>query len=119
MRTGFLFAILSAWCLAAAASWQDVPPRAAKGRYVTVDFMAARQAGDEVWAGVRFRLDPGWHVYWRNPGDSGGPPRVRWTRLPPGWSAGEIEWPAPQRMRPTAVAERVGGRSRHMRMSPA
>ncbi len=98
MRTGFLFAILSVSCLAAAASGQDVPPRVAKGRYVTVDLVTARQADDEVWAGVRFRLDPGWHVYWRNPGDSGGPPRVRWTRLPPGWSAGEIEWPAPQRI---------------------
>ena len=25
-------------------------------------------------AGVEMRLDPGWHTYWRNPGDSGVPP---------------------------------------------
>ena len=26
---------------------------------------------DEEWLGVRWRLAPGWHVYWLNPGDSG------------------------------------------------
>lgn len=26
-------------------------------------------------AGVEFRMDPGWHTYWRYPGDSGVPPR--------------------------------------------
>jgi DsbC/DsbD-like thiol-disulfide interchange protein len=98
MHTGLLFAILSASYPAAVPSGQDVPPRVANGRHVTVELVAAQQAADEVWAGVRFRLDPGWHVYWRNPGDSGGPPRVQWTRLPPGWSAGQIEWPAPQRI---------------------
>jgi DsbC/DsbD-like thiol-disulfide interchange protein len=28
-----------------------------------------------VRAGVEFRMDPGWHTYWRYPGDSGVPPR--------------------------------------------
>jgi DsbC/DsbD-like thiol-disulfide interchange protein len=27
-------------------------------------------------AGVELRLDPGWHTYWRYPGDSGVPPRI-------------------------------------------
>lgn len=48
--------------------------------------------------GLRFRLDPGWHVYWRNPGDSGGPPSVHWTQLPAGWSPGELLWPVPDRI---------------------
>ena len=73
-------------------------PRIAKGRYATVELVAARQNAGEVWAAVRFRLDPGWHVYWRNPGDSGGPPRVEWPQLPAGWSAGQIQWPTPQRI---------------------
>ena len=29
------------------------------------------RAGERVRAGVQLRLDPGWHVYWKNPGDSG------------------------------------------------
>src|SRR5262245_34862565 len=47
--------------------------------------------------GLRFRMQPGWHVYWKNPGDSGTPPSVEWT-VPAGWSAGEIEWPTPRRI---------------------
>jgi thiol:disulfide interchange protein DsbD len=49
------------------------------------------------WLGVKFTLEPGWHVYWLNPGDSGEPPEVRW-RLPTGVAAGPIEWPVPQRL---------------------
>ncbi len=47
--------------------------------------------------GLRLRMKPNWHVYWRNPGDSGLPPEVAWT-LPDGFSAGEIAWPAPHRI---------------------
>lgn len=47
--------------------------------------------------GLHFQLDRGWHIYWVNPGDSGEPPRVTW-QLPPGLKAGEIEWPAPEKM---------------------
>ena len=41
-------------------------------------------------------MRPGWHVYWRNPGDAGLPPEIAWT-LPPGFTAGEIAWPTPER----------------------
>ncbi len=46
---------------------------------------------------VRMQVKPGWHVYWRNPGDSGLPPEVTWT-LPAGFNAGAIRWPAPERI---------------------
>lgn len=52
--------------------------------------------GGSVEVAVELRVIPGWHVYWRNPGDSGMPPRLVWT-LPPGWSAGEPRFPAPER----------------------
>ncbi|MEQ1438431.1 thioredoxin family protein [Fontimonas sp. SYSU GA230001] len=51
------------------------------------------RTGDN-WVALRLRPEPGWHVYWRNPGDSGIPTRLDW-RLPPGVSAGEIQWPYP------------------------
>jgi DsbC/DsbD-like thiol-disulfide interchange protein len=57
----------------------------------------APQAGTKLWAGLLFRLDPGWHVYWQNAGDSGEPPRIHWN-LPPGFSAGAIAWPTPTRL---------------------
>lgn len=40
-------------------------------------------------------LEEGWHVYWKNPGDSGLPLEFRWT-LPDGASAGDIDYPAPK-----------------------
>jgi thiol:disulfide interchange protein len=48
-------------------------------------------------AGLYFKLESGWHIYWKNAGDSGEPPRIRWT-LPEGISAGEIQFPAPRRL---------------------
>ena len=46
--------------------------------------------------GLRLDMDEHWHVYWRNPGDAGLPPRLTWE-LPEGWQAGEIQWPYPER----------------------
>lgn len=46
---------------------------------------------------VHMRLKPGWHVYWRNPGDSGLPPEVTWA-MPAGFGTGGIRWPAPHRI---------------------
>ena len=58
---------------------------------------AAVAPGDAVEVALRITADPGWHVYWRNPGDSGLPVRVRWT-LPPGAAAGPLRFPAPARL---------------------
>ncbi|MFA5940964.1 MAG: thioredoxin family protein [Sinimarinibacterium sp.] len=51
------------------------------------------KTGDN-WVALRLRPEPGWHVYWRNPGDSGIPTKLDW-RLPAGVTAGEIQWPYP------------------------
>lgn len=48
-------------------------------------------------AGLYFKLEPGWHVYWKNPGDAGEPPHIKWT-LPQGVTAGPIEFPIPKRL---------------------
>lgn len=53
--------------------------------------------GKTFTAGVILRMDPGWHVYWKNPGDSGLPTRVAWD-APPGFAAGPIQWPLPERI---------------------
>lgn len=47
--------------------------------------------------GVEFRMAPGWHIYWKNPGDAGLAPRLRW-RLPPGYTASEPSFPAPRKI---------------------
>src|ERR1035441_8368223 len=47
--------------------------------------------------GLYFKLEPGWHIYWKNAGDSGEPPHLRWT-LPEGVTAGPLQFPAPKRL---------------------
>jgi len=46
---------------------------------------------------LRLQMEDHWHVYWKNPGDAGMPTSIAWT-LPPGYVAGPIQWPAPQRI---------------------
>ena len=53
--------------------------------------------GETAKAGLYFKLEPGWHVYWKNAGDSGEPPNIKWT-LPDGISAGPLQFPVPQRL---------------------
>jgi len=55
------------------------------------------QPGAANHAGIYFKLEPGWHIYWQNAGDSGEPPHVKWT-LPEGISAGPLQFPAPKRL---------------------
>jgi thiol:disulfide interchange protein DsbD len=53
-------------------------------------------AGGENWLALRLAPQEGWHVYWRNPGDSGLATALIWS-LPPGIGAGELQWPYPHR----------------------
>ena len=55
----------------------------------------AMQAGKASAVGLRLRMAEHWHTYWKNPGDSGLPTKIRWE-LPQGWKAGEIQWPYPK-----------------------
>ncbi|MER2253074.1 protein-disulfide reductase DsbD domain-containing protein [Methylorubrum podarium] len=54
-------------------------------------------AGRTVTLGLHMAMKPGWHVYWRNPGDSGLHPEMAW-RLPEGFSVGPVQWPVPERI---------------------
>ncbi len=54
--------------------------------------------GSTAIVAIRQKIAPGWHTYWRNPGDSGGPTTLDWT-LPTGVTAGDILWPLPERQR--------------------
>jgi thiol:disulfide interchange protein DsbD len=67
-------------------------------RQVDVALHSSRAAvapGERFTIALRETINEGWHTYWRNPGDSGEPTSLTWT-LPAGWTAGEIQWPAPQ-----------------------
>jgi len=59
---------------------------------------AAAVPGGTIYVALRQKIQPGWHTYWRNPGDAGDATKIVWT-LPEGWSAGDIVWPTPEKKR--------------------
>ena len=61
------------------------------------------KAGQPFLAAVEVDTDPHWHVYWRNPGDSGIPTTVAW-KAPKGWRVEPLEAPTPRRFAPGGVA---------------
>jgi DsbC/DsbD-like thiol-disulfide interchange protein len=52
--------------------------------------------GSTFYVALHQKITPGWHTYWRNPGDAGQATSIAWT-LPASFSAGDIVWPAPER----------------------
>ena len=82
------------------ASRADAQEGEIKADRLRVQLVAATESvvpGKPVSIGIRFQIDPDWHIYWKNPGDSGEPPSVRWS-LPGGITAGPIRWPVPIRV---------------------
>jgi DsbC/DsbD-like thiol-disulfide interchange protein len=72
-------------------------------QHARVELLALQRSvkpGSDVLLGVRFILEPGWHIYWINPGDSGQPPSFKW-QLPAGFSLGDVQWPRPERIKPS------------------
>lgn len=87
-----------------ALAQQDSPlpgNRYVKAR-IASDRLNIQPSGDEAepaaTLAIVLEVEPGWHVYWKNSGDSGSPPEVKWT-LPEGWSTSDLIWPAPKRIR--------------------
>ncbi len=94
-RIGTTLLLLLATWMAGAAQAQPV-----RGDHIESELVAATDAvvpGQPLQVGLRLAHDRHWHTYWQVPGDSGLPTQIKW-KLPPGWSAGPIEWPVPQRL---------------------
>jgi len=53
--------------------------------------------GETIVAGLEMKMKPGWHTYWRNPGDSGQETKIAWT-LPAGVAVDPIQWPLPGKL---------------------
>jgi thiol:disulfide interchange protein/DsbC/DsbD-like thiol-disulfide interchange protein len=58
---------------------------------------ASIRPGQPFEVALRLTTDPGWHVYWTNPGDSGMPPSLAW-QSPPGFTPGALRFPFPERI---------------------
>ena len=89
----------AAWlCAAALAFAHAVAAAPVQTGRVTAELVAEKTAlvpGTTTTVALRFAIAPGWHTYWRNPGESGLPTTLAW-KLPPGFAAGDIVWPAPR-----------------------
>jgi thiol:disulfide interchange protein DsbD len=53
-------------------------------------------AGQEFSLGVRLDIEPTWHIYWINPGETGLPTETKFE-VPKGFSSGEVRYPGPAR----------------------
>jgi len=96
-RFRFIFALIAvlgaAICAQAASDSADVSHLHVQLVFPSADLYPS----GENHAGLYFKLEPGWHIYWSNPGDSGEPPKIQWT-LPSGVTAGALQFPAPRRL---------------------
>jgi DsbC/DsbD-like thiol-disulfide interchange protein len=81
----------------AAAIAQPVKPSAStQGFHSRARLIGGGQHGEHWLAGVEITLDQGFKTYWRNPGDSGLPPRFDWSGSE-NVASTEVRWPAPKR----------------------
>ena len=84
-------------CIAVLLAGAVVAAPVVKTEHVEAELVraaASAPAGSPMTVGLRLRMADHWHTYWKNPGDSGLPTRIKW-QLPESWTAGAIEWPYP------------------------
>lgn len=77
----------------------QAPSPTVSGDHCTATLVADVQSaapGQEIRVGVKFNMDPKWHIYWINPGDSGLATSIKWDESP-NLKFGELQWPAPMR----------------------
>jgi len=98
IRVTLLLQLSLAFCAFVALSAHEISAQTYQGReLVKATLLADTSAvvpGKPFTAGLLLRMAPGWHTYWKFSGDAGLPTEIKW-KLPPGWKAGEIEWPIP------------------------
>src|ERR1700759_2715680 len=72
-----------------ASAWQ-------KDSHSQVRLLAGSRSGAVLLGGIAFQMQGGWHTYWRNPGDSGVPPRFDFSKSD-NVEAVTVLWPGPQK----------------------
>ena len=58
--------------------------------------------GEKALIAMRFRCDPHFHIYWKNPGDAGQSPTVEWQEKS-GTTVGSFVWPGPKMLDQSGV----------------
>lgn len=98
-----MFLSLAGWAFAAGAAMAAPPLATDLVKPALFAESATVAPGGTVWTDLHLAIAPGWHIYWKNPGDSGLPTEIDWA-LPAGFTAGGIEWPVPERFQLEQIA---------------
>jgi len=72
-----------------ASPWQE-------DAHSAIRLLAGSRSGAVLLGGIALQLKPGWHTYWRTPGDSGVPPRFNFSKSE-NVEAVTVLWPAPKK----------------------
>jgi thiol:disulfide interchange protein/DsbC/DsbD-like thiol-disulfide interchange protein len=92
---GFVtLAILSMFLVRPAGAAESAPVVSPRVTATLVSDTDAVAPGKPYRVGLLLRMAPGWHTYWKNPGDAGAAPELSFSP-----AAGPVEWPAPERQR--------------------
>ena len=59
-----------------------------------VKFENVQDGKNKTLLGIRMDMQENWHTYWKNPGDSGGPIKVKWSH-DDNVSISDLYWPTP------------------------
>ncbi len=94
-----LFALISGLMplLSSGQNFQTGPVDTEQAIAELVAGVTSVQPGQTIDVALRLELDPHWHVYWKNPGDTGLAPSVDWD-VPDGIKMGELEFAAPEKI---------------------
>jgi DsbC/DsbD-like thiol-disulfide interchange protein len=87
-----------------ASDWDAQPHTAAR---LIAGAMTKTPTATIVRAGIEIKLDPGWHTYWRNPGDTGVPPTFDFSKSA-NVKAATVLWQAPERFPDGAGGYSIG-----------
>jgi len=92
-------ALLTALIVTAGVADRSLASQSAsvKKEHVVAQALADRAAlnpGETAQLAVMLKMDPAWHVYWRNAGDTGSPTNIEWSG-PAGFKFGRVQFPVP------------------------
>jgi DsbC/DsbD-like thiol-disulfide interchange protein len=88
------FAFIVVLLLSCNQEFQE-PIARASSDHATLQIASARLSQDTLQVIMRFEMQDGWHLYWKNPGESGLAPKFKWQV--PGLKAIRTHWPHPKR----------------------
>jgi len=104
---GFAATVFSSFVTIEARA-EDASPWQRDG-HSAVRLLAGSRSGAVLLGGIAFQLEPGWKTYWRNPGDSGVPPRFDFSKSE-NIEAVTVLWPAPKKFDDGAGGHSLGYR---------